>query len=71
MLNNYSNFNPMVKKCPKSKVLLSCCGTLYIIYMPKLPFHEGALLQVETEFPRQANFGILSQGVQHVTQYAV
>jgi len=43
----------------------------YIIYMPKLPFHEGALLQVETEFPRQANFGILSQGVQHVTQYAV
>jgi len=41
--------------------------------MPKLPFHEGALriLQVETEFPRHANFGILSQGVQHVTQYAV
>ena len=29
MLNNYSNFNSMVQKCPKSKVLLSYCGTLY------------------------------------------
>ena len=27
--------------------------------MPKLPFHEGALLQVGTEFPPQAKFGYI------------